>query len=119
MASRSACPEFSVRVIRVTESMARSRAGIYIADQLLRSGCLPIGHHGEVEGAESRDDFIRKLKVCHKELRESRRWLRLVRHVPFVKKPELPDDLIAEAEESVRILSASIRATESNRPGPK
>jgi len=108
--------EFSVRVIRVTESMQRSPAGIYVADQLLRSGTSPYGHHGEAEGAESRDDFVHKLKVCYKELREARRWLRLVQRTPLVEKPELLEVLLVEAEELVRIFSASLRTAENNRP---
>jgi len=108
--------EFAVRIIRVTESMQRSPAGVYVADQLLRSGTSPYGHHGEAEGAESRDDFIHKLKVCYKELREARRWLRLVQRTPLVAKPELLEVLLTEAEELVRIFAASLRTAENNRP---
>ena len=108
--------EFAVRIIRVAESMKRSPAGIYVADQLLRSGTSPYGHHGEAEGAESRDDFIHKLRVCYKELREARRWLRLAQRTPLVVKPELLDGIVTEAAELVRIVSASIRTTENNRP---
>ena len=108
--------EFAVRVIRVAESMNRSPAGIYVADQLLRSGTSPYGHHGEAEGAESRDDFIHKLRVCYKELREARRWLRLVQRTPLVAKPELLKGVVAESDELVRIFAASIRTAESNRP---
>jgi four helix bundle protein len=107
--------EFAIRIIRVAESMHRSPAGIYVADQLLRSGTSPYGHHGEAEGAESRDDFIHKLKVCYKELREARRWLRLVHRTPLVAKPELLVELLTEAEELVRIFAASIRTAEANR----
>lgn len=106
---------FAVRVIRVTESMKRSRAATHVADQLLRSATSPYGHHGEAESAESRDDFVHKLRVCHKELRESRRWLRLVHRVPLVAKPDLLNGIIAEADELVRIFAASIRTAESNR----
>jgi four helix bundle protein len=95
--------------------MKRTRAGNHVADQLLRSGTSPYGNHGEAEGAESRDDFVHKLKVCHKELREARRWLRLVRRVPLVTKPELLDPLTTESEELVRIFAASIRTAEANR----
>lgn len=108
--------DFAVRVIRATESMTRSPAGVYVADQLLRSGTSPYGHHGEAEGAESRDDFIHKLRVCYKELREARRWLRLVQRTPLTAKPGLLDELIAEAGELVRIFATSIRTAESNRP---
>ncbi|HTL67202.1 MAG TPA: four helix bundle protein [Lacunisphaera sp.] len=107
--------EFAVRVIRVTEAMNRSPAGIYVADQLLRSATSPYGHHGEAEGAESRDDFIHKLRVCYKELREARRWLRLVQRTPLTAKPALLDDLVTEAGELVKIFAASIRTAENNR----
>jgi four helix bundle protein len=111
--------DFAVRVIRVTESMKRSRAATHIADQLLRSGTSPYGHHGEAEGAESRDDFVHKLRVCHKELREARRWLRLVQKVPLVAKPQLLSGILKESDELVRIFSASIRTAESNRGVPR
>ena len=107
--------EFSVRIVRVTESMSASRASNHLADQLLRSGTSPYGNHGEAEGAESRDDFIHKLRICHKELRESRRWLRLIARVPLVAKPELLNDLLVEADELIRIFAASIRTAENNR----
>ena len=107
--------EYSVRIIRVTESMKRSRAANHIADQLLRSGTSPYGNHGEAEGAESRDDFIHKLKVCYKELRESRRWLRLVQRAELIAKPALLVPLISEADELVRIFASSIRTAQKNR----
>ena len=107
--------ENAVRIIKVTEKMHRTPAGRYVADQLLRSGSSPYGHHGEAESAESRDDFIHKLRVCHKELRESRRWLRLVHATPLIAKPELLCPLINEAEELVRIFTASIHTAQRNR----
>jgi four helix bundle protein len=107
---------YTVRVIRVTEKMPRSTAGQYVADQLLRSGSSPYGHHGEAESAESREDFIHKLRICHKELREARRWLRLVRVTPLIPQPELLGPLIGEAEELIRIFTASIRTAQHNRP---
>jgi len=107
--------EFAVRVIRVTESMQRSPAGIYVADPLLRSATSPYGHHGEAEGAESRDDFIHKLRVCYKELREARRWRPLVQRAPLVAKSDLLEGLVVEAGELVRIFAARIRTAESNR----
>jgi len=109
--------EFAARIIRVSESMKRSRAGNHIADQLLRSGTSPFGHHGKAEGAESRDDFIHKLKVCYKELRESRRWLRLVQKAELIARPALLEGLLSEADELVRIFASSIRTAQRNRKG--
>jgi four helix bundle protein len=74
--------EFAAQVIGIVRSMPRFRAATHIADQLLRAGTSPYGQHGEAEGAESPDDFIHKLRCCYKELREARRWLRLVNGCP-------------------------------------
>jgi four helix bundle protein len=107
--------EYSVRIINVVDAMAPSHAASHVGDQLLRSGTSPYGHHGEAEGAESRADFLHKLRVCHKELRESRRWLRLVERARMVKNPTLLDTLIDEGGQLVRIFAASIRTAERNR----
>ena len=106
--------EYANRVIRVTKSMEKSRPSNHIADQLLRSGTSPYGNHGEAEGAESRHDFVHKMKVCYKEMRESRRWLKLVQRAEFVSKPTLLEPLIAEAEELVKIFASSSRTAQRN-----
>lgn len=107
--------DYAVRVIRVTEKMSRSRAGRYVADQLLRAGTSPYGHHGEVESAESPEDFVHKLRICHKELRESRRWLRLVHTVPLVEKPDRLAPLLDESDQLVRIFTASVNTAKQRR----
>ena len=109
--------EYAVRIIRVAESMKRSAAGLHIADQLLRSGTSPYGNHGEAEGAESRDDFIHKLRVCFKELRESRRWLKLIQRAELIDKPELLVGLINESDELVRIFARSIQTATTHQRG--
>ena len=109
--------EYAVRIIRVAESMKRSAAGQHIADQLLRSGTSPYGNHGEAEGAESRDDFIHKLRVSFKELRESRRWLKLIQRAELIDKPELLEGLINESDELVRIFARSLQTAERHRKG--
>ena len=88
---------------------------MHIADQLLRSGTSPYGNHGEAEGAESRDDFIHKLRVCFKELRESRRWLKLIQRAELIEKPELLGGLINEADELVRIFAQSIQTARKHQ----
>src|SRR5713101_1837256 len=70
--------EFASVVIDVTEKLPNTRAGNHIAGQLLRAGTSPFGNHGEAQAPESADDFIHKMKVCLKELRETRRWSRLI-----------------------------------------
>ena len=105
--------EFSARIIRLIDALPNMRAANHLAGQILRSGTSPYGNHGEVEAAESRKDFIHKLKVCLKELKETRRWLRLLK-----KSKMLPEKnmvlILAESEELVRIFFASVRTAEKN-----
>ena len=70
--------EFTAQLIRVGRRIAEHASGNHVAGQLLRCGTSPLANHGEVEAAESRKDFIHKLRICLKELKETRRWLRLV-----------------------------------------
>src|SRR5688572_17949204 len=74
--------EYAVRIIRLVDALPATRAGRHVADQLLRCGTSPLANHGELQGAESRRDFIHKLGICLKEIREARRWLRLVHRLP-------------------------------------
>ena len=105
--------EFSARIIRLVDALPNTRAANHLAGQILRSGTSPYGNHGEVEAAESRKDFVHKLKVCLKELKETRRWLRLVK-----KSKMLPEKnmvlILAESEELIRIFFASVRTAEKN-----
>src|SRR5215831_13246092 len=70
--------QFASTIIDLSEKLPTSRVGNHVAGQILRSGTSPFPNHGEAEAAESRDDFIHKLRVCLKELRETRRWARLI-----------------------------------------
>ena len=103
---------FAVAVVELTDDLPNTRSGNHIAGQLLRCGTSPYGHHGEVESAESRKDFIHKLKVCLKELRETRRWLRLVSRVKKMNRDPRLVAFLAEVEELIRIFVASVRTTE-------
>jgi len=105
---------FAVEVVDLTEALPNTRAANHIAGQLLRSGTSPFGNHGESESAESRKDFIHKLKVCLKELRETRRWLRLLGALKKLKSPVTLPACLSEAEELIRIFVASIRTAERN-----
>lgn len=69
---------YASRIVRLTDALPRTRAGAHVADQLLRSGTSPLSNHGEAQAAESVDDFIHKLSIGLKELKETRRWLRLI-----------------------------------------
>jgi four helix bundle protein len=105
--------EFTARIVQLADSLPSTKAGNHVAGQLLRCGTSPLANHGEVEAAESRKDFLHKLRICLKELRETWRWLRLIGKLELIEKAELRSSL-SETEELIRIFSASVRTTEKN-----
>jgi four helix bundle protein len=107
--------DYACRVVRLISRIPKTRAGNHVAKQLLRSGTSPLPNHGEAQAAESGKDFVHKLKICLKELRESYRWLRLIDRVPLVRKPDDADAvraLISETQELIRIFYTSVRTTQ-------
>jgi four helix bundle protein len=109
--------EFSARIIRLVDSLPNTRAANHVAGQLLRCGTSPYGNHGEVEAAESRRVFIHKLKVCLKELKETRRWLRLLLKTGLIPEQKMMA-ILGETEELIKFVFASIRTTQK-KPEPK
>ncbi|MEI6211183.1 MAG: four helix bundle protein [bacterium] len=108
---------YATAIIRVTEKIDKTRAGNHVAGQLLRSGTSPYLNHGEAESAESSDDFVHKMRICLKELREAKRALRLVQKVPLIEKPAIIDKVLVETEELIRIFYTSIRTVQQRVPG--
>jgi len=106
--------DYSARIIRIADNIRRTSAGQHVALPILRSGASALPNHGEAQAAESARDFIHKLKICLKELRETHRWLKLIQRVPLVRKPEHVGALLAETDELVRIFVSSIRTAQKN-----
>jgi four helix bundle protein len=111
--------EYSARIIRLADSLPNTRAATHVANQILRSGTSPLPNHGEAQAAESVDDFIHKIRICLKELRETRRWLRLIVCVPLVKETERITPLIDETIELIRIFAASVRTANTRKAGKR
>jgi|SRR5579884_3666314 len=106
--------EFAWAVIDLSERLPNTRAGNHVAGQVLRSGTAPYSNHGEAESAESRDDFIHKLSVCLKELRETRRWTRLIHRKGWATNDAALPLVLGEGEELIRIFVASIKTAKLN-----
>jgi len=106
--------EYATRIIRLVESLPATLAGRHVAGQLLRSGCNPLSQHGEAQAAESPEDFRHKMKVGLKELKETWRWLRLVKTVPLIQSPANLDPLLKETDELIRIFVTSVRTSATN-----
>jgi four helix bundle protein len=99
--------DFADRVCTVVEALPETRLGRRIADQLLRSGTSPLGNYEEACAAESKNDFAHKLRICLKEVRESRAWMRLVSRRNLLPVTRMTD-LIDEADQLARIVGRSI-----------
>lgn len=86
--------EYSCRMIDVVEVLPNTRAGNYIAGQLIKSCMSPTFNYGEAQGAESRDDFIHKLGVVLKELKECRTALKIIRRKGLIKPVDRTDGIL-------------------------
>ena len=104
---------YSVRIIKIVEKLPNTITGSHIAGQLLRSGTSPYPNHGETQSAESPKDFIHKLRISLKELRETQRWLMLIQRIPLIKPVEKLDKILQETEELIKIFVSSIKTTET------
>jgi len=101
--------EFAVRVIRLTESLPKTPVGRHIVNQLTRSGTSPAPNYGEAQDAESRADFVHKLKIVLKELRETRVWLLMIQHAGLIKPITKLESLIQENNELISIFVKSVK----------
>jgi four helix bundle protein len=107
--------EYGCRMIDVVEALPNTRAGNYIAGQLVKSCISPTFNYREVQGAESRNDFIHKLGVVLKELKECRTALKIIRRKELIKPVKRTDELVEETEQLVAIIAKSIETAEKNR----
>lgn len=109
--------DYAARIMRLAEKLPSTRAGNHVAAQILRCGTSPLPNHGEAQGAESPRDFIHKMRICLKELRETRRWLRLIQRVPMIKSPAQVEPLLEETESLIKIFFTSIRTAQRKQEG--
>jgi four helix bundle protein len=106
---------FAVSIIDIIEVLPSTRAGNHIAGQLVRSGTSPAPNYGEAQSAESRKDFVHKMKIALKELRETRVWLQIILKKSFMESANKVKPVLSECEELIRIFAKSIATAESRR----
>ncbi len=107
--------DFAVRIIRIAESLPKTKVGNHIAGQIIRSGTSPAPNYGEAQGAESRSDFIHKMKVSLKELRETRVWLLMTVRANLIKPAAKLEPLIDENNQLISIFVKSIDTARQKR----
>jgi len=106
--------EFASRIIDLVEALPKNPAAKHLGGQLLRSGTSPALNYGEARGAESPSDFIHKLRVCLKELRETFICLKIINKRRWFLDGRLTS-LLKENDELIAIFVSSIRKASSNR----
>ncbi len=108
--------DFAVRVGKVADALPKTRMGRHVAGQLVRCGTSPAPNYEEARAAESRADFIHKLRICLKELRESRCWLRLAAKGGLLSEQRL-GPIVDEATQLCKIVGQSlVTARQISRP---
>jgi len=104
--------DFAVRVISLVKHLEQGASGRTIASQVVRSGTSPAANYSEARSAESKADFVHKLRIVIKELNETAVWLRIIEKAELIAASQL-GELNSECEELKRIIGASLRTTKS------
>jgi len=106
--------DYTCRIIDVLEALPATRAENYIAGQLVRSCHSPAFNYGEAQGAESSKDFIHKMGIILKELKECRVALKIIRKKEMIKPINKSDGVYTETEELIAIFAKSIMTAKRN-----
>ena len=106
--------DFAVRVVNVVEALPDTKAGNHIARQLVRSGTSPAPNYGEAQSAESRRDFLHKMKIALKELRETMIWLKIIERKPLCE-PNKMTEIVRECDELIAIFVKSVKTAQDGK----
>ncbi len=107
--------DFSVEVLQLSEVLPSTRIGTHICGQLIRCSTSPAFNYGEAQSAESNADFVHKMKICLKELRETMVCLKIIARKQLVKNPNNVNSLVLENNELISIFVTSINTAGGNQ----
>jgi len=109
---------FTCKMIDVVEALPNTRTGNYIAGQLIRSCHSPTFNYGEVQAAESRNDFIHKMGIVLKELKECRIALKVIIKKQLIKPINGLDEIFKETQELIAIIAKGLETARKNKSTP-
>ena len=107
--------DYAVRTIKLSEKLPETKAGKHVSTQILRSGTSPAPNYGEAQSAESKADFVHKLKVALKELRETEIWIKIIAKAEMIKPASQMVPLLQETDELIAILFTSIETAKNGK----
>ena len=106
--------KFSVLILEIAKEMPTTMTGSHLSGQLVRSGTSVSLNYGEAQSAESRKDFIHKMKVILKELRETNICLEIVNLANVTRSGEKIQNAKKECNELISIFVKSIETAQKN-----
>ncbi len=106
---------YAVRIIKLSESLPETKAGKHVSSQILRSGTSPAPNYGEAQSAESKADFVHKLKIALKELRETEIWLKIIAEAQMIESVYQLAPLLQETDELIAILFTSVETAKKSK----
>ena len=106
--------KFAVQVIELANSLPKTPIGIYLQGQIVRSSTSPALNYGEAQSAESRKDFIHKMSISLKELRETFVAIKIIKYSNLTINKEALDLCFNENNELVSIFVKSIETAKKN-----
>jgi four helix bundle protein len=110
--------EFGIRILKFTDKLPKTAAGMVLAKQLIRSGTSIGANMEEADGASSKNDFINKVTIARKEARETRYWLQLIQKAGLINHKSNVEELerlLAESMEIMKVLSAIINKAKEKK----
>ena len=105
---------FAVLSIEIAGRLSDTKAGEHLSGQLLRSGTSPALNYGEAQSGESRKDFIHKIKIVLKELRETGICLKMIDRARLCKAEDKIKSAILESNELISIFVKSVETAQKN-----
>jgi len=106
--------EFAVSIVGIVDKLPKTKTGNHFSGQLLRSGTSPALNYGEVRGAESKKDFIHKIQIVLKELRETLNCLKIIDKT-VSKDEDIIHKTLKECDELISIFVKSAQTARKNR----
>ena len=105
---------FAVLIIEIANELPNTKVGNHLSGQLVRSGTSPALNYGEAQSGESRKDFIHKIKIVLKELRETFVCLKIIYRTKLYKSEKKIQTALKESDELISIFVKSVETAQSN-----
>ena len=101
--------EYAILINNIVESLPNSKLGIQIGNHLIKSGTSPALNYGEAQSTKSTNDFIHKIKIILKEMRQSNIRLKIIRKKPLIRQFDSLNHVMDETNQLISIFVKSIQ----------